>query len=54
VAWARSLWRGIRRRSEVEAEVAEEFRLHIEMRAEDLIRRGLEPAEALRRVGLTG
>ena len=45
----RSLWRGLRRREAIEAEMQEEFRLHIELRAEDLVRAGLGPDEALRR-----
>jgi hypothetical protein len=49
VARARSLWRGLSRRSTVEAEVDEEFRIHLEMRAEDLVRAGLSPEEARRR-----
>ena len=47
-----SLWRGIRRRSDVEAEMTEEFRLHLELRAADLVRSGLSPAEAARRARL--
>src|SRR5690554_3294599 len=45
----RSLWRGLLRRADVEAEMREEFRHHIALRTEDLIRRGLPPAEAARR-----
>ncbi|HEX9754672.1 MAG TPA: ABC transporter permease [Gemmatimonadales bacterium] len=52
IARARSLWRGIRRRSDVEAEMNEEFRLHLELRAQDLVRSGLAPAEAARRARL--
>src|SRR3989337_2867506 len=40
MARLRSLWRGVRRRDEVEAEMAEEFRLHLALRTEDLIRSG--------------
>lgn len=49
--WARirSLLRGLRRRSDVEAEMLEEFRHHIEMRTEDLVRSGLPRGEATRR-----
>ena len=46
-ARVRSMWRGIRRRSDVESEMKEEFRLHIELRARDLERAGLSSAEAL-------
>lgn len=44
-----SLWRGVRRRPDVEAEMSEEFRLHIELRAADLVRSGLSPHAALLR-----
>ncbi|HEX7048811.1 MAG TPA: ABC transporter permease [Longimicrobiales bacterium] len=49
LARLRSLWRGVRRRAQVEAEMREEFRHHIELRTEDLLRTGLSPAEARRR-----
>ncbi len=49
IARARSLWQGVRRRSDVEAEMQEEFRLHLELRTADLIRAGLSPDEATRR-----
>lgn len=52
VARIRSLWRGLRRRSDVEAEMTEEFRLHVELRAADLVRSGLAPTEAERRARL--
>ena len=52
VARLRSLWRGLRRRGDVEAEMAEEFRLHQELRAADLVRAGLPPAEAARQARL--
>ena len=52
VARARSLWRGIRRRDEVEADMNEEFRLHQELRAADLVRSGLTPAAAERQARL--
>jgi predicted permease len=52
IARARSLWRGVRRRGDVEAEMAEEFRHHLELRAADLERGGLSPAEARRRARL--
>jgi predicted permease len=48
VARLRSLWRGIRQRSDVEADMTEEFRLHLELRAQDLVRGGM-PSEAARR-----
>ncbi|MGH7467885.1 MAG: ABC transporter permease [Longimicrobiales bacterium] len=43
----RSLWQGIRQRSDVESEMHAEFRAHIELRAEDLVRSGLSPSAAL-------
>ena len=49
IARVRSLWRGLRWRSDVEAEMTEEFRLHLELRTEDLIRQGLRPEEAAHR-----
>ena len=52
VARARSLWRGIRRRSDVDAEMEEEFRAHIELRTADLIRTGLAPDAAARKARL--
>ncbi len=51
VARARSLWRGVRRRGDVEQDMAEEFRLHQELRAADLVRNGMSPAEAARALG---
>jgi len=52
LARLRSLWRGLFRRADVEAEMREEFRHHIALRTEDLIRSGLSPAEATRRAHL--
>ena len=52
LARGRSLWRGLRRRAEVESEMAEEFRHHLAARAEDLERAGLSPEEARRRARL--
>ncbi|MEX2281263.1 MAG: ABC transporter permease, partial [Gemmatimonadota bacterium] len=49
MARVRSLWSGLRRRSAFEAEMREEFRLHVELRAKDLVRSGLSKSEALRR-----
>ena len=45
-ARVRSLWRGIRRGADVESEMAEEFRLHVELRTADLVRGGLSPEQA--------
>jgi predicted permease len=49
VAWLRSLERYVRLGSRLEDDVDEEFRAHIEMRAEDLERTGLSRGEARRR-----
>ncbi len=51
-ARARSLWRGVRQRGDVEGEMAEEFRLHQEMRAADLERTGLSRDAATRQARL--
>ena len=48
VARLRSLARGLHRGRAVHAEMAEEFRLHLELRAEDLVRAGLAPDAAAR------
>ena len=52
LARVRSLLRGLRSRSAIEAEMSEEFRHHIELRTQDLIRRGVPPAEAGRQAHL--
>ena len=52
IARARSLWRGVRSPAEVDADMKEEFRLHMELRAADLVRSGVAPAEAARRARL--
>jgi putative ABC transport system permease protein len=51
-ARVRSLWRGLTHRSDVEAEVHEEFRFHVDARVEDLIRTGLSRPEATRRANI--
>jgi putative ABC transport system permease protein len=48
MARTRSLWRGVVRSRQVNADLQEEFRLHIELRTADLVRTGLSPAEAAR------
>lgn len=48
VARIRSLVRGVFRRGAVEAEMLEEFRVHIEMRTNDLVRQGLSWRDASR------
>lgn len=52
VARARSLWKSVSRRADVEQEMDEEFRLHLELRAQDLVRAGALPDEAMRRARL--
>ena len=47
-----SLWRSIRGYSGLDAEMSAEFRYHMELRAQDLIRNGLPSAEAHRRARL--
>ena len=51
-AHVRSLWRGLFRHSEVEAEMREEFRHHIELRTEHLVRTGMSRREAAHRARL--
>ena len=48
----RSLWRALRRRDAFESEMAEEFRHHLSLRTEALIREGVPPADAARRARL--
>jgi len=49
IARLRSLWRGVVRTRQVDAELNEEFRLHIDLRASDLVRAGMSPADAARK-----
>ncbi len=49
---SRSFWRGLSRREQIEADIVDEFRTHVELRTEDLIRRGIQPREARRRAHL--
>lgn len=49
MARVRSLGRGVFRTKRVDAELQEEFRLHMELRAADLVRAGLTPADAARK-----
>ena len=48
IARLRSLVHGFRHRSTIESRMSDEFRVHVEMRAGDLARAGLSPAEATR------
>jgi hypothetical protein len=52
VARMRSLCRGLVRRADVETEMHEEFRFHVDARVEDLVRAGLSRSEALRRANI--
>ena len=52
VARARSLARGMRRTANVDVEMEEEFRHHLELRTRDLMHAGLAPADAARRARL--
>lgn len=52
LARARSLWRGVRGGDAVEGDMREEFRLHQELRAAELMRQGLDHAAAARQARL--
>jgi predicted permease len=52
ISRARSLWRGARHRTDVDADMTEEFRLHMDLRGADLERSGLTPAQAARQAKL--
>ncbi len=49
IARLRSLWRGIVRTRQVDADLNEEFRHHIALRTADLERSGMSPAESARK-----
>ncbi len=49
VARVRSLWRGVVHTRQVDADLNEEFRLHLDLRAADLVRAGMSPAAAARK-----
>jgi predicted permease len=49
MARARSFWRGVVRTRQVDGDLNEEFRLHIDLRTADLVRAGMIPAEAARK-----
>src|SRR5918997_459201 len=49
IARMRSLWKGVVRSRQVDAELEEEFRTHMELRAADLVRAGMSPADAARK-----
>ena len=52
VARARSLWSGVRKRGDVESDMTDEFRAHMELRAADLARSGLSTEQATRQAKL--
>ena len=52
IARIRSLLRGVRRGDALNDDMEAEFRLHMDLRAEELVRAGLTPAEAARRARL--
>ena len=52
VARTRSMWRGVRQRRDVELDMNDEFRLHVELRSADLVRAGLPPEQAKRQAKL--
>ena len=52
LARIRSLLRGIRRGDALNDDMEAEFRLHMDLRAEELVRAGATPAEAARRARL--
>jgi predicted permease len=49
MARLRSFWRGVIHTRQVDADLKEEFRLHVELRASDLVRAGMSPADAARK-----
>src|SRR5918999_5695482 len=49
IARIRSLWNGVLRSRHVDAELQEEFRTHLDLRAADLVRAGMSPADAARK-----
>lgn len=52
LAALRLLWRGLRRPSQLDADMQDEMRFHIEMETQRLQRRGLEDSEARRRAAI--
>ena len=48
LARMRSFWRGVVHTRQVDADLKEEFRLHLELRTADLVRAGMSPADAAR------
>ena len=52
LAELRALWRGLRRPSEVDADMSDEMRFHIEMESRRLQERGLNAEEAARQASI--
>jgi putative ABC transport system permease protein len=52
LARARSFWRGLRRPAQLDADMADEMRFHIEMEAQRRIADGLDPIEAHRQAAI--
>jgi len=52
LAYLRSLWHGIRRPAELDAEMSDEMRFHLDMEAQRFMRRGLDATEAHRQAAL--
>jgi hypothetical protein len=49
LARVRSFWHGVVHTRQVDADLREEFHLHLELRTTDLVRAGLSPTEAARK-----
>ncbi len=52
LAHVRAFWRGLRRPSQVDADMSDEMRFHIEMEAQRLQQRGLSVDEATRQAAI--
>ena len=52
LSYLRSQWQGFRRPSQIDADMSDEMRFHIEMEAERLITRGVDPADARRQAAI--
>lgn len=48
----RSFWQALVHRSDIEREIADEMRFHVDARIDDLMRSGLPRTEAVRRAGI--
>ena len=52
LAFLRSHWQGLRRPGQVDADMRDEMHFHIDMEAQRLMRRGVDPAEARRQAAI--